>query len=553
MIVQVQKVVKLLCGNILAGLLLLNALTVYAQPLPPQFVRENINQFMNKPLRIAALKRGIEVMKQRPASDPTSWAFQANIHGSADTSNPAWNQCQHRHWWFLAWHRAYLYYLERMLQKAAEEPRLRIPYWNYTDPTARSLPAPFLDTTSVLYVSGRNMTLPTDEVTPSSVNTAVALSRTTFVGSDAELGFGGGQEAAPVQFPFENKAGSLEKLPHNSIHVQVGGIMQNARLAAIDPVFWLHHCNIDRLWEVWLQSGQGRVNPVDEAFLNATFTLYNEHGVQVTHQVKDFLVDTRKLGYYYDNPLPAGPVATKESDLQDKLTITPSLELPGDGEHHSTLVADAGLNSKGLNSKVMPDVSVPPITVNPSIVTTLAETKLAQPAQILMQPVTITVKTNLQLPEAKRLLSNTVAPEDTDNRYLLVLDDIEFEKLPTNLYELYLNLPTANYTTLGQTKYYIGPLSFFESDIPNNHHNHQAKRSETFDITDVIHAVQRDQSLDINQLTITIVPVGIIRKGKPTLPSNPVPIQLKSAKIVALQKPQPQLQKTVKPNQQAEY
>jgi tyrosinase len=540
---------KIICGSILSGLFLLHPINAYAQPLPPQFVRENINQFMNKPLRIAAFKRGIEVMKQRPATDPTSWAFQSNIHGSADTSQPLWNQCQHRHWWFLAWHRAYLYYMEKMLQKAAAEPRLRIPYWNYTDPTSRSLPTPFLDSTSVLFSPSRNMTLPTDEVTPSAANTSVALSRVNFVGSDAELAFGGGQEAAPVQFPFENKAGSLERVPHNAIHTQVGGRMQNARLAALDPVFWLHHCNIDRLWEVWLQSGQGRTNPIDESFLNATFTLYNEDGVQVTHQVKDFLVDTRELGYYYDNPLPVGPVASVEPGLQDKLTFRQPLNLHEETErqHSLTLVADARLNSGEIQ-----DAGAASTSVNGSTITTLAETHLTQPAKILMQPITVPIKTNLQLPQAKRLLSNTLTAEEADNRYLLVLDDIEFEKLPTNLYELYLNLPTANYTTLGQTKYYVGPLSFFESDIPN-HHGHQAKRTETFDITDVVHALQREQSLDISQLTITIVPVGIIRKGKPTLPSNPVAIQLKSAKIVVIQKQKPQIQNMIKPSQEMKY
>jgi hypothetical protein len=31
------------------------------------------------------------------------------------------------------------------------------------------------------------------------------------------------------------------------------GWMLDPSLAALDPIFWLHHANVDRLWEVWLQ------------------------------------------------------------------------------------------------------------------------------------------------------------------------------------------------------------------------------------------------------------------------------------------------------------
>ena len=202
-------------GVVLTVVLCFSGSAVLANILPPQFAREEINVFITKPARIDALRRGILAMKQMPATDPTSWEYQSKVHGSV-TAGPYWNKCQHRHWWFLAWHRAYLYYLERMLQRAANESRLRIPYWNYSNPANRSLPALFLDPTTVFYVPGRNLTSPADQVTASSVNIAQAMSRTAFIGSNAQLGFGGGMENAPVQFPFENKAGTLESLPHNA-------------------------------------------------------------------------------------------------------------------------------------------------------------------------------------------------------------------------------------------------------------------------------------------------------------------------------------------------
>ncbi len=44
---------------------------------------------------------------------------------------------------------------------------------------------------------------------------------------------------------------------HNRVHVWVGGEM-GPGTSPNDPVFWLNHCNVDRLWERWMQR-RGRV------------------------------------------------------------------------------------------------------------------------------------------------------------------------------------------------------------------------------------------------------------------------------------------------------
>ena len=62
-------------------------------------------------------------MKARDPSDPTSWRFQANIHGTRDEIPDAfadvWATCQHGTFFFLSWHRMYLYYFERILRAAS--------------------------------------------------------------------------------------------------------------------------------------------------------------------------------------------------------------------------------------------------------------------------------------------------------------------------------------------------------------------------------------------------------------------------------------------------
>ncbi|KAK0657015.1 common central domain of tyrosinase-domain-containing protein [Cercophora newfieldiana] len=46
--------------------------------------------------------------------------------------------------------------------------------------------------------------------------------------------------------------GSLEDV-HNEIHDRVGGggHMSSLEVSSFDPIFWLHHINVDRLWSIW--------------------------------------------------------------------------------------------------------------------------------------------------------------------------------------------------------------------------------------------------------------------------------------------------------------
>jgi hypothetical protein len=73
------------------------------------------------------------------------------------------------------------------------------------------------------------------------------------------------------QFVFE-----LEVTLHNLVHRWVNGQMIR-RASPFDPVFWLHHCNIDRLWGMWMR---GRPNserytaaPTDPTFHQPTGTM----------------------------------------------------------------------------------------------------------------------------------------------------------------------------------------------------------------------------------------------------------------------------------------
>jgi tyrosinase len=55
--------------------------------------------------------------------------------------------------------------------------------------------------------------------------------------------------------------------------------MQDPDLAALDPIFWLHHSNIDRLWEVWLDCDPSHQNLTSAYWLTGVaFQFYDATG-----------------------------------------------------------------------------------------------------------------------------------------------------------------------------------------------------------------------------------------------------------------------------------
>ncbi|MEE6467621.1 hypothetical protein FKM82_007349 [Ascaphus truei] len=44
---------------------------------------------------------------------------------------------------------------------------------------------------------------------------------------------------------------------HNQVHVYIGGTMSQVPISANDPMFVLHHCYIDKIFELWITKYNG--------------------------------------------------------------------------------------------------------------------------------------------------------------------------------------------------------------------------------------------------------------------------------------------------------
>ena len=191
--------------------------------------RRNIaNLAANDPI-IQTYKDAVNAMKNLPAGDGRNWTKQAEIH---------LNKCVHGNWWFLPWHRAYLFYFEAICRKLTGNNDFALPYWNWT--TSTSIPAPF-------WGAGNPLLNPTRTATQASVvNSSIcgASNINSILGQTNFLLFASAQATAQNQ---NNGYGVLEGSPHNYVHGFVGGEMATY-MSPLDSVFWCHHNMIECLW-----------------------------------------------------------------------------------------------------------------------------------------------------------------------------------------------------------------------------------------------------------------------------------------------------------------
>ena len=204
-------------------------------------------------------------------------------------SNPVesatWCKCQHGTLQFLTWHRMYIFYFEQVLQAAAGDPNLRLPFFDYE--TNGQLPLAYRDGTAAsnpLRIDNRqaNLNSGSGSLSSSVTSTSGAMGLTTYTSFN----------------------GALEQTPHGSVHCAIGvnscpsGYMGYVPSAGNDPIFYSHHANIDRLYECWLRVNPSSRLPNNAAQLDTTFTFIDGSGNSVTRRVRDMLT-TAQLGYDY--------------------------------------------------------------------------------------------------------------------------------------------------------------------------------------------------------------------------------------------------------------
>lgn len=200
---------------------------------------------------------------------------------------------------FLAWHRKYLTELEMQLGQADTElsgatTPIGLPYWRWSK--NRQFPTWLIDLLPVFGSGG-----PDSAVEPRQNGNGVRDSAKELPTAnqirDLLTNYSGNVPATEDSLnDYEKFTYSLEgyvsSLPaHNHVHVWVGGVM-NSEWSPADPIFWLHHCEVDRLWAAWQVTHQASHPPYPKQSLQLKpWTDTNYYSV----------LDTELCGYRYDS------------------------------------------------------------------------------------------------------------------------------------------------------------------------------------------------------------------------------------------------------------
>jgi peroxiredoxin/N-acetylneuraminic acid mutarotase len=268
--------------------------------------------------------QAIKIMRKLPDHDPHSWNWWWYTHwikgppaflweesrkhktsviaslppGVQAFAEATWNGCQahpfnpdnpeqYQQWYFLPWHRLMLYQFEQTIREVLRDDDFTLPYWNpVTGKEADlSLPAVFRDPGSPLFnstrwpwVNGgeRIDTLWMNWLSLDCLNEKIYIDAAT-----GSLGF----------------CPRMDQNPHFFTHIAIGGDMADFATVGGDPLFYLHHCNLDRVWESWNRLGNS--NPTDPKYLDRKFTFADRNGKRVDMPVS--AADrTAQLGYEYD-------------------------------------------------------------------------------------------------------------------------------------------------------------------------------------------------------------------------------------------------------------
>jgi uncharacterized protein YegL len=271
--------------------------------------------------------------------DDYVWLHRQVMHGA------------HRGAAFLPWHREFLRIVEQDMRNAVSDPNLTIPYWDWTTARSSADPGwPFTDDfmgglgeagtrivrtgpfrTNADGSSAWMLHIVDAEPAPELRRRAVAESTGGIALPTATLVLTGlavtpydsapvnehGTPPTPAQMSVSYRKTNEYRF-HNAPHPWVGGGAPSFTTGGSmsfmaspnDPIFFLHHCNIDRLWAVWQQ----KHGPPANAYLPTSggdsghnlpdvMAVFSPPTWPVTATVSS-VIDHHSIGDWYDTDKP---------------------------------------------------------------------------------------------------------------------------------------------------------------------------------------------------------------------------------------------------------
>jgi hypothetical protein len=362
-----------------------------------------------------------------------------------------------------------------------------LPYWNYTG-SERAFPRLFGDAeanpqgepTNPLFEGRRELLFVFGlyELADGVVTTEQIFSEPRFFGETESEGFAGG-----VGDTDGSTRGLIERQPHDLMHVAVGGVigddtglMSFVPTAAFDPVFWVHHTNIDRLWSQWetLPDRTWGFVPALEWF-HAQPWFFNDSDGSVKNLPRYHYLKFRDLGVTYD---------------------------------------DDDLTKPRLSDKLPPGVGTPEAQFAGTVV--LSETTSSKELSAT-EPVTLKLRGAAPSKEGVKGLVGEKPP--AKRRVVVELTYSAPQFAPNVGFDVFLVPTVADKVPLQRgLSHHIGILNLFGTKHGHGGHADQHGRREArvqmFDITKLV----ANQALEPREASIVVKPFDLFKSTKPGVP-----------------------------------
>ena len=164
---------------------------------------------------------------------------------------------------FLPWHRSYLLDLERELQ--AIDPAVSLHYWRFDQPAPNVFRSNFMGATRRVPEGGTPHPVGFDAGHPLSgwvSDGTPGILRSAYFNTQMSAAPGPSGFALLSQIQTLNLGTRyrrflrMEGTPHGAAHLSFSGYIDDIPTAPKDPLFFMLHSNVDRLWALWQWTGR---------------------------------------------------------------------------------------------------------------------------------------------------------------------------------------------------------------------------------------------------------------------------------------------------------
>ena len=496
----------LLQGSVIgAGILAANTSAIVAlaqaQAQAPPKRRSLAGLAWNDPI-VATYREAVGMMKQKPDSDKLSWVSLAKIHG---TDPNTFHFCPHGNWYFLPWHRAYTVTYERIIRHLTGHNDFAMPFWDWT--ANPKMPDVFLHPktpdgkTNWLFVSepGFERTWPNNKPMPASNVGSTVLKKILHATTYEQ--FGTSRPHKPktqdsldpswVVDQMSGVQGVLEGNAHNNVHNNIGGWMPSC-MSPRDPIFFMHHGNIDRIWALW---NVHNANSDDPLWKNMQFkdNFIHPDGTPYSPKVSELFVP-EQLGYTYGLPpaQAAQPAVIALGARMRTLFATPTANVAG-------VKSYVAQNTQPATPSKALDI---PVAVDASLLGAVAR-----------RPPIPSGTEELDFAQARELAA-------TGPRALAFIRDVATTQNKDTQFRVFIDADNLAPDTSPSSPNYVG--TFGVLDHEGGHEGHGAP-SFLLDLTDAIQHVYGAAATPPSSIRVQILPVsnsGVVDKAGTATPSQ---------------------------------